>query len=53
MGIYYVSTKPQECKILAKLEKQTRFAVKDARLQPNNRVIAIKILADTRDNFLL
>ena len=52
MGIY-VSMKPQEYKILAKLEKQTRFALKDTRLGKNGRGILVQFLADTRDIFLL
>jgi len=45
--------KPQEYKILAKLEKQTRFAVKDTRFGKNDRWILVKFLADRRDIFLL
>ena len=52
MGIY-VSIKPQEYKILAKLEKQTRLAMKDARLGKNDRGILVQFLVDTRDMFLL
>jgi hypothetical protein len=52
MGIY-VSGKPQEYKILAKLEKQTRFAVKDTRLGKNDRGILVQFLVETRHIFLL
>ena len=52
MGIY-VSIKPQEYKILAKLEKQTRLAMKDTRLGKNDRGILVQFLVDTRDMFLL
>jgi hypothetical protein len=45
--------KLQECKILAQLEKQTRFAVKGARLRTDDTGIAVQILADKGDIFLL
>jgi len=48
-----VSMKPQEYKILAKLETQTRFAVKDTRLGKNGRGILVQFLVDTRDIFPL
>jgi hypothetical protein len=52
MGIY-VSMKLQEYKILARLEKQTIFPMKDTRLGKNDRGILVQFLPDTRVTFLL
>jgi len=52
VGIY-VSMKPQEYKILAKLEKQSRFPVKDTSFGKNDRGILVQFFADRRDIFLL